>query len=69
MSAQETPLVDEIVDALPSPSQAAAGVATSTAGNLIAGAAIPLPIKLVVIGIPLLFIGWRWITRGSRKSD
>jgi len=49
--------------ALPTPGEAATGVATSTLGNLIAGAAIPLPLKLAVVGVGLAIVAWRWARR------
>jgi uncharacterized membrane protein len=61
--AQVQGLAEDIRRALPTPGEAATSVATSTLGNLIAGAAIPLPLKLAVVGVGLAFVGWRWIKR------
>lgn len=63
MSRDALGLAEDIRRALPTPGEAATGVGTSVLGNLIAGAAIPLPVKLAVVGAGLLAVGWAWLRR------
>lgn len=61
-ASDQTPSEEGLVH-LPSPSQAAAGVATSAAGNILAGLPIPWPVKAGLIAVPIGLIFWRWIRR------
>jgi hypothetical protein len=58
-----TPLAEEITLALPSPRQAAAGIATSAIGNLLARLPAPWPIKALLIAGPLLLVLAEWFRR------